>query len=176
MTRRLVSMIVLVWLLGFAAFAFVLPQPREGGKSDGVIVLTGGGGRIDRGVQALREGWAKRMLVSGVDRHVKRHEFQIEHEVPPALMRCCIDLGYKSVDTRSNAQESADWIARHKLRSVRLVTTDWHMRRAAFELSRLTPGKVTVIADAVPSRPRLWVLFLEYHKLIARRIASLWGG
>lgn len=176
MVRRIVSLIVLVWLIGFVWFAIALPRPHEGGKSDAVVVLTGGGGRIDRGLEALDRGWAPRMLVSGVDREVRPGEFQAEYKVPAALMACCVTLGFQSVDTRSNAREAAQWIAQNKLRSVRLVTTDWHMRRAARDLGALLPGDVTVIRDAVPSQPRFRTLFLEYNKLLARTVQRLAGG
>ena len=88
-------------------------------------------------------------------------------------MRCCITLGYESVDTRSNATEAANWIAANRLESVRLVTSDWHMRRAAFELRRTIPASVTLIEDGVTTRPSLNTLFMEYSKLLARRIAQV---
>lgn len=175
MLGRILSLTLITWLLGFAWFAIALPQPHDGGKTDAVIVLTGGGGRISRGLEALEKGWAGRLLVSGVDREVRQHEFALQYKVPDRLMRCCVTLGFDSVDTRTNARESARWIARNKVKSVRLVTTDWHMRRAAYELKRIVPRDVTVIRDAVPSQPSLRVLFLEYHKLLARRFALLWG-
>jgi len=77
------------------------------------------------------------------------------------------------VDTRSNAAETAKWVAQNEVTSIRLVTTDWHMRRAAGEVERTLPGHVTVIRDAVPSQPDFGTLFLEYHKLIASRAAGL---
>jgi uncharacterized SAM-binding protein YcdF (DUF218 family) len=175
MVRRVVSLIVLVWLLGFIWFAVALPRPAAAGKSDAVVVLTGGGGRIERGLEALENGWARRMLVSGVDREVRAREFQTEYKVQPALMACCIALDFQSVDTRSNAREAAQWIAENKFRSVRLVTTDWHMRRAAMELGGLLPAHVALIRDAVPSQPSLRILFLEYNKLLARGIQRLAG-
>ena len=175
MVRRFTSLVVLVWLIGFVWFAIALPQPADGAKSDAVVVLTGGGGRIGRGLEALQQGWARRMLVSGVDREVRASEFEAEYKVPPALMACCVTLGFQSVDTRSNARETADWIAENKVRSVRLVTTDWHMRRAAMELSGEIPAKVTIIRDAVASQPTLRTLFLEYNKLIARAGLRLAG-
>lgn len=174
MIRRTVSLILLVWVLGFIWFAIALPQPLAGGKSDGIVVLTGGGGRIGRGLEALEKGWGRRMLVSGVDREVLPGEFQAEYKVPAALMACCVTLGFESVDTRSNAQEIARWLIATKARSVRLVTTDWHIRRTAFEVGRVKPDGVTVVEDAVPSRPSFWILFLEYHKILASRAASLW--
>ncbi len=176
MIRRLAALLVIAWLMGFAWFAIALPPPRDGGKTDAVIVLTGGGGRIGRGLEALDKRWARRMLVSGVDREVRPREFEAEYRIPPGQMRCCITLGFESVDTRSNAREAADWIAAYRFRSVRLVTTDWHMRRAALELGQALPGSVTVIRDAVPSQPTFRILFLEYHKFLARGAALLWEG
>jgi uncharacterized SAM-binding protein YcdF (DUF218 family) len=175
MLRRLVSSLLLVWLMGFVWFAIALPRPHEGGKSDAVVVLTGGGGRIGRGLEALEKGWANQLLVSGVDREVREREFQAEYKVPAALMACCVTLGFQSVDTRSNAAETAHWIARNKFRSVRLVTTDWHMRRAAMELAAQVPGHIDLIRDAVPSQPSLRILFLEYNKLLARFAQRLAG-
>ena len=88
-------------------------------------------------------------------------------------MRCCITLGFESVDTRSNATEAARWIADNQLVSVRLVTSDWHMRRAAYELRRAIPAKVTLIEDAVPTRPSLKMLFIEYCKVLARGVMQM---
>lgn len=176
MFKRLAGLLLLSWLLGFIWFAAWLPKPVAGGKSDGVVVLTGGGGRIGRGLEALGKGWAKRMLVSGVDREVKPREFAVQYKVPAKTMACCVTLGFDSVDTRSNARETARWVARNKFKSLRLVTTDWHMRRAAFELDRVNPPGVRVIRDAVPSHPSFETLFREYHKLLARWLAQAWGG
>ena len=173
--RRFIGFVVLAWLLGFAWFASALPQPADEERTDAVIVLTGAEGRIPRGLEVLEKGWARRMLVSGVAREVKPREFELEHDVPRRLMRCCVTLGFESVDTRSNAREAADWIARNKVRSVRLVTTDWHMRRATFELARVLPADVAVVEDAVASHPSLRTLFLEYHKLLARIAAQAWA-
>lgn len=173
MLRRLTSLVVILWALGFVWFAIALPLPAGQEKTDVVVVPTGGEGRIDRGLTALRRGWTRRMLVSGVDREVKPREFAAYYRVEPDLMACCVTLGFESVDTRSNAQEIAHWLAETKARSVRLVTTDWHMRRTAFEFGRTAPDGVIVIRDAVASRPSFWILFLEYHKLLAARVASV---
>jgi uncharacterized SAM-binding protein YcdF (DUF218 family) len=173
--RRLLSLVVLLWVLGFAWFALVLPQPIGAGRSDAVIVPTGGEGRIGRGLEALDRGWARKMLVAGVDREVKPREFAAEYRVAPRRMACCITLDTESVDTRTNARIAADWIAKNNVRSVRLVTSDWHMRRAAWELEHVVPANVMIARDAVRSRPSLRILFLEYNKLLARRLGALVG-
>jgi uncharacterized SAM-binding protein YcdF (DUF218 family) len=170
---RALAMLALVYALGFLWFAAALPQPLAGGKTDAVVVPTGGAGRIARGLEILRAGTAREMLVTGVDREVKPNEFAAEHEVSARTMRCCITLGFAAVDTRSNAAETAAWMNQRNYRSLRLVTTDWHMRRAARELARTLPDDVAIVRDAVPSRPRLRVLFLEYNKLLASALAQV---
>ncbi|MEQ1542841.1 MAG: YdcF family protein [Novosphingobium sp.] len=174
MIRRIASILLIAWALGFVLFAVALPQPAGKGSADGVVVLTGGKGRVDRGLEVLHRGWARRLLVSGVGREVKPHEFAVEYKVGTPLMACCITLGYEAIDTHSNARETAAWVQREKIRSLRLVTSDWHMRRSAMELRRALPAGVAVVEDAVPTHPSLSTLFLEYHKLLARIAAPLW--
>ena len=175
MITRIFAFLLLIWLLGFAWFALVLPQPAELEKTDGVVVLTGGAGRIDRGLLVLEKGKARRMLISGVDLDVKPNELAAEYKRPAKLFACCIDLGYEAVDTRSNADETARWVTSHRYRSVRLVTSDWHVARARMELAAALDRNVVILGDGVPGTPRLGTLVNEYNKLILRRIA-LWIG
>ncbi len=176
MLRRIASLIVIVWALGFVWFTIALPDPAGDQKTDAVVVLTGGEGRIARGLEVLDKSWASRMLVAGVDKEVRPVEFAVQYKIGAAQMACCITLGFRSVDTRSNAREVAEWISANRLQSVRLVTSDWHMRRAAFELAVALPGTVKVIDDAVQTNPSFRILMLEYHKLLARRMSHLWGA
>lgn len=173
--RYIAASVLLVWALGFLWFTVALPQAAGNEKTDAVIVATGGPGRIAQGLAVLDQGLAARMLVTGVDPEVKPGEFAAQFEVSDTQMACCITLGFMAVDTRGNARETAAWVAQEQIRSIRLVTTDWHMRRAAGEVSRALPNSVTIVRDAVPSAPSLASLFLEYHKLIASFIAGLFG-
>ncbi len=173
MIARAAAFLVILYALGFLWFAAALPQPMGDGRTDAIVVPTGGAGRIDRGLSLLREGAAREMLVTGVDREVKPQEFAAEYKVSAQTMKCCVTLGFAAVDTRSNAAETASWVKQRGYRSLRLVTTDWHMRRAAHELSTALPDGVRIVRDAVPSRPRLGILFLEYNKLLATSLARL---
>lgn len=173
MIKRIFSAILLFWALGFAWFAIDLPRPAGGEDTDGIVVLTGGPGRLRRGLSVLEAGHAQRMLVSGVDRRVRPVDIADAYHVPPTTL-ARVDLGRSAVDTRSNALETRRWIASHRYRSVRLVTTDWHMRRARFELRQVLRG-VTVVPDAVPSEPDFAALLREYHKYLLRRAAALVG-
>lgn len=173
--RRFFAALFLIWALGFIWFAVALPQPAGDETTDAVIVPTGGPGRISHGLEVLGEGQARAMLVSGVDPEVRPEEFAVQFEVSDRLMDCCVTLGFAAVDTRTNATEIAEWVEEQEVSSLRLVTTDWHMRRAASELERMLPDDVRIVRDAVPSQPSMGSLFLEYHKLIASVVRGTFG-
>jgi uncharacterized SAM-binding protein YcdF (DUF218 family) len=173
---RLLAFLLLCWLLGFAWFAVRQPGPAPSAETtDAIVVVTGGPGRVQRGLDLLAAGRAKRMLVSGADRRVRPAEFAEVNHVPLALVQARVDLGHEAVDTRSNADETAAWLARYKFRSIRLVTTDWHMARARFELARVVDPSVRVLQDGVRSEPGLTALFREYNKYLLRRVAATLG-
>jgi len=174
MISRFIAFVILVWMLGFLWFAIFLPQPEGEYETDAVVVFTGGEGRIDRGLEVLKRGWSSKLLVSGVGKDVREHEFRAEYGVSRKLMRCCVTLDFESTDTIANSLEASIWLAEHNYETVRLVTSDWHMRRAAYELDRVRPGDVAVIRDAVHTQPSLRILFLEYHKLLARLLPLPW--
>ena len=133
---RLVSFGLLLYLLGYALFAVLLPRPAGEERTDAVVVLTGGSGRLERGFDIVERGLARRMLISGVERTVRPVELAEAYEVEPRLFECCIVLGRDSFDTRSNADEVTRWVGRRRLRSIRLVTNDLHMPRARYELRK----------------------------------------
>ena len=172
MILRFFAAVLLVYAFGFLGFAVTLPGPVADQQTDAVIVPTGGPGRIARGIEVVEEGLAKQLFVSGVDPEVKPNEFAAEFDVSRRLMNCCVTLGYLAVDTRSNAGEAAEWLKENEYSSVRLVTTDWHMARAANEFSDALPPGTTIVKDAVRSSPNLATLYLEYNKLIAAAISQ----
>ncbi len=176
MINRLFSLVLVAWAFGFLWFAVALPQPAGPERTDAIVVPTGSGGRIPRGIALLRDQQADQLLVSGVDANVRPGEFAAEYDVSPQLMECCVVLGFAALDTRGNARETASWVKANKVSSIRLVTTDWHMRRATLELQGELPQGITLLQDAVRSEPSLWTLFLEYHKLLFAWAVRMWPG
>lgn len=173
MIKRLLSLLLIAWALGFVWFAVALPQPAGNEHTDAIVVPTGAEGRIPHGLALLRAGRAERMLVTGVDTEVRPVEFMAEYGVDRQLMDCCVTLGFSALDTRGNARETAEWMAQHHFTSLRLVTSDWHMRRTAVELSSRLPSEINVLRDAVPTQPSFVTLVREYHKLLAAWLLSL---
>ena len=174
-TVRAAAFLMLLYVLGYALFVVLLPQPAGDRRTDAVVVLTGGAGRIERGLDTLRRRLAGRMLISGVQRTVRPHELAARHKVDPAVFDCCIDLGREAIDTRSNADEVDRWMERRRFRSLRLITTDWHMPRARFEIAKRIGDDVTIVPDAVQSNPSHRQLFTEYNKFLLRQFADLVG-
>ena len=139
---RLLALGVLLWLSGFLWFSLTLPDPEpKATKTDAVVVLTGGKGRLKRGLAVIEAGGARRMLVSGVDRGTTRKQLAAAAGVSKQRLGTT-DLGYEAVDTKSNAEETARW-----------------------------PARVTVIEDAVPVEPKAPSIATEYSKYLLRRIA-----
>ena len=68
MILRLFAAAVLVYAFGFLAFAVSLPKPVSGQRTDAVIVLTGGPGRIARGLEVVEAscGMGASMLSNSV--------------------------------------------------------------------------------------------------------------
>lgn len=174
MIFRAGAFFLLLYALGFALFGVTLGQPAGAERTDSVVVLTGGSGRIERGLDVMRDGLAKRMLVSGVDPSVTRGDLQRRLGRDSArLLRCCVDLGSESVDTRSNAEEAERWLKRRGDRSVRLVTSNYHMRRAEFLFRERLGSDFRIVPDAVVSKPSFALLFEEYNGYLLTRLAVL---
>lgn len=172
---RFLSLLAIAWGLGFAVFMLTLAQPADNARTtDAIVVPTGGAGRIVRGLTLIEQGRAKRMLVSGVATGLRKADL-IAANGHAAAITCCVDLGREAVDTRSNAEETARWVRERRYRSVRLVTSDWHMARARMELGAALDRDVAIMRDGVRGDQRLGPLVNEYNKLILRRVA-LWLG
>ena len=173
MISRVVSLLLLLYALGFVLFAFPLgrPAPADARATDAAVVLTGGSGRIEHGIDVLRAGKAKRLLIAGADPSVTKRDLASRIPGSSTLMKCCVDLGSESVDTRSNAEEANRWLSKHRFHSLRLITSDWHMRRARYEFSKVLGGKYKLVIDAVRTEPSFLTLFGEYNKYVIRRLA-----
>jgi uncharacterized SAM-binding protein YcdF (DUF218 family) len=125
MISRFVSFVLLLYAVGFVLFAFTLgrPAPAAAVPTDAAVVLTGGSGRIEHALDVVRAGKAQRLLVAGADPSVTKADLARRIRGSSGLLKCCVDLGSESVDTRTNAEEAGRWLGQHKFHSVRLITT-----------------------------------------------------
>ena len=174
MIARIGSLLLLIYVIGFVVFAFTLGTPASSAvkPTDAAVVLTGGSGRIEHAIDVLHQGKAKRLLVAGADPSVTKADLARRIPGSAALLKCCVDLGSESVDTRSNAEEAGRWLSKHRFHSLRLITSDWHMRRARYEFRRVLGSRYDLVPDAVRTEPSFFTLFGEYNKYVLRRIGA----
>ncbi|KRA68857.1 MULTISPECIES: YdcF family protein [Rhizobium/Agrobacterium group] len=130
-----------VFLGGFLWFADSVAsmRPPEGTKGDAIIVLTGGYQRIEQAVGLLRDGVGKRLLISGVNPATTRSQIRKMTQGSSDMFSCCVDMGYKAIDTIGNANEAASWIRDHNYSSIVVVTNNYHMHRSLHELRSASP-------------------------------------
>lgn len=176
----------LVWSAGLYLFAAQIPEPGtlSAEKTDAIVVLTGGAGRVSEGLSLLAAGNAGKLFVSGVYRGVDVQALLKLAQRAPGDLECCIALGYVADSTRGNAAETVEWMKQEGFTSIRLVTASYHMPRSLLEFRRaLPPGTKIVSHPVFPAgfyaedwwrwRGSARLAISEYHKYILARIELL---
>jgi uncharacterized SAM-binding protein YcdF (DUF218 family) len=152
-----IAAVLLPIAIGFIRFAEHLPEPTtDASHTDAIVVLTGGADRISTGLALLEAGKAQRLFVSGVHPGVGVGELlkidrTLSGSTPPEPnLESRIDLGDTAGDTFGNSVETIAWMRANHFHSMRLVTADYHMRRALIEF-RMEAPDIQIIAN--PVRP-----------------------
>ena len=135
-----VAAVLVLWLGGLAWFvADGLTLRADPQLTDAIVVLTGGRLRLETGLQLLAAGKAGKLFVSGVNQRVDRDALLRAVGANAERAACCIALGHAADNTIGNAEESAAWMRAEGYRSLRLVTSWYHMRRSLLEFGRAMP-------------------------------------
>jgi uncharacterized SAM-binding protein YcdF (DUF218 family) len=184
-TLAAIFVVLMIWCAGLLAFTSRIdrstPAP-DPPAADGIVVLTGASGeRIDAALRLLEAGKARRLLISGVGRHVTRAQLQAVTGADALVFDCCVDLGFAAVNTVGNGRETAQWARSHGFHTLILVTADYHMPRAHLELRASLPeAKVILYPVATdelkagdwwktgPSATRTIIEYSKYLAVLAR--------
>jgi uncharacterized SAM-binding protein YcdF (DUF218 family) len=165
---------------GFVLFVANLSnvETRPTHHADGMVVLTGGTDRVADAVDLLAEGHADRLLITGVNPGTSRESLERRMPRERDLISCCVDLGYQALNTAGNARETAEWVHDNKLRSLIVVTSNYHMPRALAEIGEALPTTdlqpYPVVADRIRTgwwsdAQRARLIAWEYLKYLAVR-------
>lgn len=153
-TLTFAFVVALVW------FGFSMPAgPADTTtKTDAIIVLTGGEKRLRAGVDLLRRDIAPRLYVSGVNPKIEKPELLKLAGNPPDDVAARIEIDIRAANTRGNAKQSANWFNSRNLRSMRLVTGNYHMRRSLLQFGRALPRARIIPHPVVPQglEPQRW--------------------
>lgn len=165
-----------IWGAGFVYFSYLVstisPQLTDK-KADAIIVLTGGAGRINAGVNLLNDKIVEKLFISGVDEAVTLEALATLMGRDPDDLRCCVVLGHMAQTTAQNADEVAAWAKKEKAGIIILVTSDYHMPRAWMEFRRDLPDRIiirypvkTYLDEYRRKGGRTRLIFEEYNKTI----------
>jgi uncharacterized SAM-binding protein YcdF (DUF218 family) len=171
-----------VLFVDFAYKTFSLRQKDV--KTDAIVVLTGGRGRIEEGVRLYREKKARWLFLIGVDPSVQKRELlkggDGEGDGEGVI------LEKVSRNTLENAFYSRDLIIKKDIRSIRLITSRYHMKRATLIFRNLLPKDVAIYPHPVDSKnlkEKWWndggsfrLLFSEFYKYCLFRFFFLFGS
>jgi uncharacterized SAM-binding protein YcdF (DUF218 family) len=178
LTIYLLALALLAWLVGLGAFLMLVPARIDTpptAKADAIVTFTGGAGRVQEGLELLREGYASQLFISGVGQGVTLEKLmqlhaseEVRDYISDRIDSSRITLGYEALNTIGNATETEAWVRKHSIRSLYLVTGHYHMPRARMELESAMPWvmlyEYPVFPRTVESGPT--VLVQEYHKYI----------
>jgi uncharacterized SAM-binding protein YcdF (DUF218 family) len=188
-TTAIIVLILLagLWVAGFFVFLDKIPRDRAadaaGPKANAIVVLTGGGGRLEMGLRLLSRGDAAKLFISGVDPGVDKTALLRNRQVDAATVDCCIALGYSANDTFGNAAETARWMTSEGYSSLFIVTANYHMPRSLVEFRAALPKAELLPRVVHPNNVHLedwwrWpgtirLLAAEYTKYLATRVRTL---
>lgn len=177
---RMISWLVLgfsaLWGAGFLVYligVFNAVPPNLLPPADGIVVLTGGDDRISESLALLARHEAPLMLISGVAKGTYLGDFTNDDRQAATDYAADITIGHVATTTHENGLEIAIWAKAHHMRSLVVVTADYHMPRAMLEIhralrdARLIPYPVRPPAmRSAPTWQTLTMLAGEYSKYL----------
>lgn len=165
-----------LWFGGFMIFAYHINHysAEDLTHTEAVIALTGGRNRIAEAARLLNQGQADRMFISGVDKVSSFAAIQKRQNIAIAAGRK-VSIGQKATNTVENALETSEWIREHRIKSIRLVTSNYHIPRSIIEFKSQNPDLVIighpVFSEKVEKKWwKSWhtfsLIFAEYNKFL----------
>ena len=131
-------------LASFQKFVLTLPNADTtlSAPIDGLVVATGGQLRIQKGVELLAGGKADRMLISGVGKGITKELLKENLAISNRQARffdCCVEIEFTATDTNGNAQATFEWMQKHALDDILLVSANYHLPRAELIFKQYLP-------------------------------------
>jgi len=173
--------VIVFWSAGLYSFIGKINkfETIDTKKAEAIIVLTGGRNRINSAFKIYKNnGETQKLLISGVNSKLNTNKLLKFHNINIEDKKN-ITIGYKAKNTVGNAKESAKWIKENNIKSILLVTSNYHMLRAKLELmSEINDIKIIEYPVYSPfvKKPGLknigsfCLISIEYTKYIITRI------
>jgi uncharacterized SAM-binding protein YcdF (DUF218 family) len=177
----LVALILTVLFVDFVYKTFSVRQRDV--RTDAVVVLAGGRGRIEEGVRLYREGKGERLFLIGVDPSVRKSDLFAEK--PGQRGGDQVYLEKISRNTLENAILARQMLVTYNVRSMLLITSRYHMKRSLLLFRQVFPKDVAIYPYpvTVSSTTDDWwshggsvrLLFSEFYKYCLFRFIFLFS-
>lgn len=176
-----------MWAIGLGLFIAQAPYPDlnqlfdNKQKTDAIVIFTGGTNRLSHAIDLYKQGLAPKILISGV--YGKNKPQTLLKHIQPNLSNSEINnlsqnisLDYLAENTVENAIETAHWIKKNQIKTIRLVTSIYHMPRSMLYMRYHLNNDITIIPEiVVPDKytkstwwkPRFLKIWMrEYNKFL----------
>ena len=133
----------------------------------GVVVLTGGKMRIERGMEILQKGYADKMFISGVFMPSEiEMKFKIEKSKKD-LLDCCISFGEKAKNTIENIFEVNQWLQdKSEINKIILITSYYHLPRSILIFEKKLRRNIKIYSVPAVEKVNLFEQPIFHLKLI----------
>ena len=183
----LLQFAILAWIFSFIYFLSLIPTKQNiqqaNYQADGIVIFTGDNNRIETGLQLFSQNDIKYLLISGVAPGSNFEQIiqNFEHKALYLQKKEFIELGKKATSTIGNINETAQWIKSKNIKSIILVTSNYHLPRSyALFKKRLNPENITTyptFSDKFDLNswwkdPKsIELILVEFHKYLICKIA-----
>ncbi|MFO0388502.1 MAG: YdcF family protein [Alphaproteobacteria bacterium] len=177
---------IFIWVAGLIWFVAQMPEKQTANapNAGAIIVLTGGTGRIEHGINLLLDRKAEKLFISGANAevsydHVVRFTPKNKRDYVRKNSGTKVILGKAADNTIGNAEETKQWLATQKYKSILLVTSHYHMPRSISEFKALMPELVIIPEPVIVNgfKSHWWmtnenrkIVLSEYHKYLISKL------
>ena len=161
----------LMWwvLLLFVTFPkkMYVNTPKKNSEQVGIVVLTGGKQRIEKGVDLLLKGYGKKLFISGVFMPSEIEiKFKNEKE-KNELFKCCVFFGDKARNTLENSYEVQKWLdENNEIKSIILVSSYYHLPRSMMIFKKKIQSNIEILPMPAVSKNNITDQLFFHTKLI----------
>ena len=180
--KTLVSLVVIAVIVIMALFVDftykTFSAAQKPVKVDAIVVLAGGKGRVEEGIRLFRSGGGRWLYFIGVDPSVRKSDLYKPRPGDPSADFVLLEKS--SRNTLENAIYGRELLMSNGVQSVQLITSRYHLKRAAILFRNALPKKVAIYpypVDSVNVKENWWshsgsfqLLFSEFYKYCMFRL------
>lgn len=167
--------LLIISMLLLAGRFLVFAQSPQ--KSDVIIVLSGGAGRVEKAAELYKEGYAAKLILSNVNGYAGSLGDMLQTAIANGIPEEDILTENIAKSTYENAEFTLPLLQELNFESALVVSSDFHMRRVKFNFDsvyRKSDIQLTYVASETKFKIRNWwkdefsrgLVFEEYSKMI----------